>query len=198
MNTLQDTVWQRTGFSWIWDDAARNAVCSSADQAYSIRQFLTMAHNDDWPDTPRSLNGRALVVAGLGNYLDLLAHDDAEDWLGGEYKLAIRRFQSRYGENCALIFWMPSAKRLALQHDDSVVWVPQDSKQDASERDSPSPQNIEFGLKVWGKPNYDVLLITPDGDSVQSAKGGKSGQSAKDGKIGQKTTGIGFYYRRFS
>ena len=47
MKQLLDTVWQRRGTSWIWDEEARNQVCV-ASEVWSLRQFLQAAGH--WPD----------------------------------------------------------------------------------------------------------------------------------------------------
>jgi hypothetical protein len=47
MKHTLDTVWQRRGTSWIWDEEARNQVCA-ADEVWSLRQFLRAAGS--WPD----------------------------------------------------------------------------------------------------------------------------------------------------
>ena len=47
MKQLLDTVWQRRGTSWIWDEEARNQVCA-ASEVWSLRQFLQAAGH--WPD----------------------------------------------------------------------------------------------------------------------------------------------------
>ena len=47
MKQLLDTVWQRRGTSWVWDEEARNQVCA-ANEVWSLRQFLQAAGH--WPD----------------------------------------------------------------------------------------------------------------------------------------------------
>ena len=47
MKQLLDTVWQRRGTSWVWDEEARNQVCA-ASEVWSLRQFLQAAGH--WPD----------------------------------------------------------------------------------------------------------------------------------------------------
>ena len=47
MKQTLDTVWQRRGTSWVWDEEARNQVCE-AGQVWSLRQFLQAVGN--WPD----------------------------------------------------------------------------------------------------------------------------------------------------
>ena len=38
MRQVLDTVWQRRGTSWLWDEEARNTVCA-AGEAWSLRQY---------------------------------------------------------------------------------------------------------------------------------------------------------------
>lgn len=47
MRQLLDTVWQRRGTSWVWDEEARNQVCA-ASEVWSLRQFLRAVGN--WPE----------------------------------------------------------------------------------------------------------------------------------------------------
>jgi hypothetical protein len=37
MRTTMDTVWQRRDISWIWDEEARNQVCT-ASEIWSLRR----------------------------------------------------------------------------------------------------------------------------------------------------------------
>ena len=78
MKQLLDTVWQRRGISWIWDDEALNEIARPGE-VLSLRQLL----RDDghWPDDLPSNNGRTMVVAGLDACLDLLSPEDADAWL---------------------------------------------------------------------------------------------------------------------
>ena len=48
MKQLLDTVWQRRGTSWIWDEEARNQVCV-ASEVWSLRQFLQAVGAEDDP-----------------------------------------------------------------------------------------------------------------------------------------------------
>jgi len=95
MRQLLDTVWQRRGTSWVWDEEARNQVCS-ASEVWSLRQFLRASAN--WPDDLPSNDNRTLVVAGLEGGLDLLAPRDAEVWLGDAVKAAVLHFKMRTQE----------------------------------------------------------------------------------------------------
>ena len=107
MKQTLDTVWQRRGTSWIWDEEARNKVCV-ASEVWSQRQFLQAAGK--WPDDLPSNDNNTLVVAGLEGSLDLLTPEDAETWLGDSVKQAILSFQDAYDGQAALIFWLPSGQ----------------------------------------------------------------------------------------
>ena len=62
MKQTLDTVWQRRGTSWVWDEEARNQVCV-AGEVWSLRQFLQSVGN--WSDDLPSNANNTLVVAGL-------------------------------------------------------------------------------------------------------------------------------------
>ena len=66
MRQVLDTVWQRRGTSWLWDEEARNTVCA-AGEVWSLRQFLQAAAPgaQGWPDDLPSNGGQTLLVAGL-------------------------------------------------------------------------------------------------------------------------------------
>lgn len=155
MRQLLDSVWQRRGTSWLWDEEARNMVCA-ADEVWSLRQFLLAAipTADGWPEDLPSNQGRTLVVAGLEGSLDLLAPDQGEVWLGDTIKRAILSFQDEWGGDAALIFWMPQGdKRLSVQTTtDAVSWLCE-----APHRGS----KLDFGRLLWGEANeypQEILL----------------------------------------
>lgn len=151
MRQLLDTVWQRRGTSWIWDEEARNQVCV-ASEVWSLRQFLRAVGN--WPDDLPSNGNQTLVVAGLEGCLDLLTPDDAEAWLGDAVKAAILSFQDEYAGEAALIFWLPLGhSRLKVQTaTDAVTWLCE-----APYRE----RQIDFGRILWGEANeypQEILL----------------------------------------
>ena len=151
MRQLLDTVWQRRGTSWIWDEHARNQVCA-ASEIWSLRQFLRSV--GDWPGDLPSNGNNTLVVAGLEGGLDLLTPDDAETWLGDAVKDAILSFQSYYQGEASLIFWLPSGLARFKFHlaTNSVEWrcaAPH------------SGRLIAFGRILWGEANeypQEILL----------------------------------------
>lgn len=155
MRQISDTVWQRRGTSWIWDEEARNQVCG-AGEVWSLRQFLQAAGN--WPDDLPSNGNNTLVVAGLDGSLDLLTPADAETWLGDTVKDAILSFQDGYGGEAALIFWLPLGHGRLKVHSatDAVVWL----------CEAPFRGNqIDFGRILWGEANEYPQKILLRGDS---------------------------------
>lgn len=151
MRQITDTVWQRRGTSWIWDEEARNQVCE-ASEVWSLRQFLRAVGN--WPDDLPSNANNTLVVAGLEGSLDLLTPDDAETWLGDVVKEAVLSFQDAYDGQAALIFWLPSGQGRIKFHPatDSIEW----------RCAAPSSDSLlAFGRILWGEANeypQEILL----------------------------------------
>jgi hypothetical protein len=153
-NTL-DTVWQRRGTSWLWDEEARNTICEAAE-VWSLRQLLQAAapNGSGWPEDLPSNQGRTLVVAGLDGSLDLLSPEQGEVWLGETIKRAILAFQDDWGGDGALVFWLPHGdSRLRVQAStDAVSWL----------CDAPFRGNrIDFGRLLWGEANdypQEILL----------------------------------------
>jgi hypothetical protein len=148
---VTDTVWQRRGTSWLWDEQARNQICA-ASEVWSLRQLLQAAGN--WPDELPSNDGHTLVVAGLEGSLDLLSPTEAEDWLAGVIKGAILSFQDAYEGQAALVFWLPLGhSRIKVQAaTDSVSWLCE-----APHRGS----QLDFGRVLWGEANeypQEILL----------------------------------------
>lgn len=151
MNQTFDTVWQRRGTSWVWDEEARNQVCA-ASEVWSLRQFLQAVGR--WADDLPSNGNNTLVVAGLEGGLDLLTPEDAEAWLGDGVKEAILSFQSHYEGEAALIFWLPSGHGRIKFYPatDSVEWrcaAPH------------SDRLLAFGRILWGEANeypQEILL----------------------------------------
>jgi len=150
MRQLLDTVWQRRGTSWVWDEEARNQVCA-ASEVWSLRQFLRAVGN--WPDDLPSNGSNTLVVAGLDGSLDLLGPTDAESWLGDTIKPAILSFQDEYGGDAALVFWLPGGNtRIKAQAaTDEVSWLCH----------APHGHQIDLGRILWGQANeypQEILL----------------------------------------
>lgn len=158
MNQTTDSVWQRRGTSWIWDEEARNQVCT-AREVWSLRQFVQAAGH--WAETLPSNSKNTLVVAGLEGGLDLLKPEDAETWLGDSVKQAIQSFQDAYDGQAALIFWLPSGLGRFKFHPatDSIEWR------------CAAPHGdhlIAFGRMLWGEANYypQEILLREGGNSA--------------------------------
>jgi hypothetical protein len=151
MKQLLDTVWQRRGVSWIWDDEALNKVARPGE-VLSLRQLIRLEGR--WPDDLPSNNGSSMVVAGLDACLDLMSPDDAEAWLGNELKHTILSFQDSYQGDASLVFWLPAGQRRVYVQtaSDAVVWrcgAPHGDRQ------------IDFGRLLWGEAReypQEILL----------------------------------------
>lgn len=153
MRQLLDTVWQRRGTSWVWDEEARNHICV-ASEVWSLRQFLRAKGN--WPVDLPSNGGRTLVVAGLDGSLDLLTPDDAEIWLSEAIKPAVLSFQDEYEGEAALVFWLPGGHNRIKAHPatDEVCWLCH----------SPNGHLIDLGRILWGQANeYPQEILLRDG-----------------------------------
>lgn len=154
MRQLLDTVWQRRGTSWVWDEEARNKVCAPSE-VWSLRRFLQAVGK--WPDDLPSNGSQTLVVAGLDGSLDLLEPPDAEMWLGDVVKAAILSFQDQYAGEAALVFWLPSGHgRIRVQAaSDGVKWI----------CGAPNSQTqLDFGRILWGEANeYPQEILMREG-----------------------------------
>ncbi|WP_421175011.1 hypothetical protein [Aeromonas enteropelogenes] len=161
MRQVFDSVWQRRGTSWLWDEEARNKACV-AGEVWSLRQFLQASdlNGVGWPEELPSNDSQTLVVAGLEGCLDLLSPDQAEIWLGDTIKRAILSFQDAYAGEAALIFWLPQGNsRLTVQAStDAVSWLCE-----APHRG----QQIDFGRLLWGEANeYPQEILLREGAKV--------------------------------
>jgi hypothetical protein len=157
MKQLRDTVWQRRGTSWLWDEEARNQICKP-DEVWSLRQFLRAAAGQ-WPEDLPSNDNQTLVVAGLDAGLDLLTPNDAEVWLDEAVKAAILSFQDAYSGEAALVFWLPSGhNRTKVQAStDAVGWLCH----------APHGHQIDFGRILWGEANeYPQEILLREGGKV--------------------------------
>jgi len=141
MKQLTDTVWQRRGVSWVWDDEALNSVAKPSE-VWSLRELVRASIS--WPETLPCNDDQTVVVAGLDACLDLMSPQDGDTWLGTDLKSIILSFQDAYSGEAALVFWLPGGERRfhADMASDAIRW-----KCQASYRD----QNIEFGRLLWGE-----------------------------------------------
>ena len=154
MKQTRDTVWQRRGTSWLWDDEALAQV-GKASEVWSLRQFVQAIGH--WPEDLPSNDSNTLVVAGLDGCLDLLTPTDAESWLASGMKDAILSFQEFYDGQAALIFWLPTgAGRITVNPaTDAVNW--RCSHPNAHEQ-------IDFGRVLWGEAHeYPQEIMLGDG-----------------------------------
>ena len=154
MRQVLDTVWQRRGTSWLWDEEARNTVCA-AGEVWSLRQFLqaVVPNGNGWREDLPSNDNQTLVVAGLEGSLDLLAPDQAEIWLGDTIKPAILSFQDAWGSDGALVFWLHGGhNRIRVNPaTDEVRWLCH----------APHGHQIDLGRILWGQANeypQEILL----------------------------------------
>lgn len=156
MRQLRDTVWQRRGTSWVWDEEARNQVCA-ASEVWSLRQFLRAAQGPGyWPEDLPSNDDRTLAVAGLDGSLDLLTPADAETWLGDVVKHAVLSFQDAYAGGAALVFWLPGGdNRIKVQTStDAVSWLCH----------RPHGYQIDLGRLLWGEAtDYPQEILLREG-----------------------------------
>ncbi len=156
MRQLKDSVWQRRGTSWVWDEEARNQICA-ASEVWSLRQFLRASKAPgSWPDDLPSNGGKTLVVAGLDGSLDLLTSPEAELWLDGVIKAAILSFQDEWGSDGALVFWLPTGHTRIRIHPvtDEVGWLCH----------APHGHQIDIGRILWGQANeYPQEILLRDG-----------------------------------
>ncbi len=151
MRQLLDTVWQRQGLSWIWDEDARNQICQ-ASEVWSLRQLLRA--QGSWPDDLHSNEGETLVVGGLESCLDLLEPVEAENWLAEQLKSALLSFQDFYSGQASLVFWLPSGQNRLKVHPatSAVTW----------ECSAPHRgKTLDFGRVLWGEAReypQEILL----------------------------------------
>lgn len=151
MRQILDTVWQRRGVSWVWDEAALAEV-ALASEVISLRDLIQS--QIDWPEDLPSKDGNSMVVSGLDAVLDLLTPQDAENWLGGKLKSAILSFQDAYSGEAALIFFLPGGhRRLTVDAaTDAVRW----------RCSAPNgEQSLDFGRLLWGEAReypQEILL----------------------------------------
>jgi hypothetical protein len=154
MKQFLDTVWQRSGTSWIWDPEALSLICQ-AQEVWSLRQFLNATGK--WSENLSSNQGKTLVVAGLEGCLDLLSPKDAEKWLADDIKQAVLSFQDFWVGQASLIFWLPGGARRIIINPatDEVSWhcaAPHDGSQ------------IDFGRILWGGAHeYPRQIVLREG-----------------------------------
>ncbi|PZQ97085.1 MAG: hypothetical protein DI533_16220 [Cereibacter sphaeroides] len=154
MKQLLDSVWQRRGVSWIWENDAFSSV-AKASEVFSLRELVRASRS--WPDDLPSNGSNTLVVAGLDACLDLMTPTDAEAWLGSELKATVLSFQDFYSGEAALVFWLPNGhRRLGVSPaTEAVHW----------RCSAPySDEQIEFGRLLWGEAReYPQEIVLTQG-----------------------------------
>lgn len=161
MLALNDTKWQRRGFSLLWGPEAL-ASFARPEEAATVREFFNMSRA--WPDALPSSDGDALVVAGLEGCLDSLAPADAEEWLRSDLKEQVLRFQSEYQNDAALIFWLPGGRQRVRVSatSDEINWVCGGQY---------SSTSLPLGRCLWGGAQSNAVRIVhppgtdPDGQA---------------------------------
>lgn len=155
MRPMNDSAWRRNGITLLWNEQELAQV-GSVSEAKSLHAFMAMRR--DWPDDLPSQAGRALVVAGLDMFLDLMNPDDAMHWLENDFREVLVDFQGWSDGHRALIFWLPQGlRRIRLQHSvDHFAWVCQGRW---------AGQTLDLGRVLWSGASQDAFsLIGPDGD----------------------------------
>jgi len=155
VNTMLDTVWQRRGTTWLWDNAAL-PLLGTAAEAWSLRRLLRTV--DHWPGELPGNEGRVVVVAGLDTALDVLSPADAETWLNDVLKPTVLSFQAHFDGGGALVFWLPTGRgRIKVNAaSDAVTWACAPPHQGEA---------LAFGRILWGEADEypKHLLMMPGG-----------------------------------
>lgn len=105
MRQMTTDVWTRRGISLLWDPNVLAELCKPAE-VFTMRQLFSVVGH--WGDDLPSNRGRTLVVAGLEGCMDMLAPDEAEEWLTLEVRGAMLSFQEEYSLEAGLVFWLPT------------------------------------------------------------------------------------------
>ena len=159
MRSMTDTAWTRRGLSMLWDGDALGQV-SRPESVLSMRQFFQMQGH--WPEDLPGSGGNALVVAGLEGSIDALTPEDASVWLAESLRPVLLSFQSFYGQDAALIFWLPGGRSRIRMNPatDSYYWICGGSF---------SAQNLDIGHIFWSGAADDVVrIMKPDANSADS------------------------------
>jgi hypothetical protein len=116
----------------------------------SIRQLFAMVGH--WPEDLPSNDGDTLVVAGLEGCVDLMAPAEAEAWLESDLRPAILSFQTEYGLEAALVFWLPTGKsRVRMNRaTEAYSWVCSAPH---------SHQQLDLGRILWGGAEASAARI---------------------------------------
>ena len=160
VTSRNDDSWTRRGCSLLWSPKLLKKI-ATPDQVVSIRQFFEISN--DWPEDLPALNDNALVVAGLEGCLDILDHNDSEQWIRHDIKDKILSFQEEYQGDAALIFWLPSAKgRLTMSGSTEEYFWKQSSNQNS---------NLPIGKLLFAGAENEVERILDPGEDNQDLDG---------------------------
>ena len=112
MRQMTTDVWTRRGISLLWDANALTEICK-LPEVFTIRQLFSVVGR--WEENLPSNGGRTLVVAGLEGCMDMLAPDEAEEWLTSEVRGAMLSFQEEFTLEAGLVLWLPTGSaRMAV------------------------------------------------------------------------------------
>lgn len=147
VKSLANDNWQRRGVSLLWEGIALGSLID-LKEALSLRELFALAA--DWPETLPSAGGNAVVAVGLEAVLDCLSPQDAERWLSDRLHPLLAGFQSEYGSEAALIFWLPGGRSrlLAQAAEDRYLW-----------RCSPGETTLPLGRLLWSGAESEVRRI---------------------------------------
>ena len=149
MRSMTDTAWARRGISMLWDGDAMGKV-SNPNAVLSMRQLFHM--QGSWPEDLPGFSGNALVVAGLEGSLDALTPGDATFWLADALRPVVLSFQSFYGLEAALIFWLPGGRtRIRMNSaNETYSWICAGPY---------SSHTLDIGHVFWSGAADDVVRI---------------------------------------
>ena len=149
MRSTTDTAWTRRGISMLWDGDAMGKI-SNPDAVLSMRQLFQM--KGSWPEDLPGFNGNSLVVAGLEGSLDALTPGDATLWLADSLRPIVLSFQSCYGLEAALVFWLPGGRtRIRMNPaNETYSWICAGPY---------SSQTLDIGHVFWSGAADDVVRI---------------------------------------
>ena len=108
--------WKRSGSSLLWHPQALWEL-GEPQKAVSLRQLFQISQQG-WPEELPLGDGDALLVAGLDHWIDSLGVDEALAWLEEEVHPLLQSFQLAYDNQCALLFWIATPKKLERREEE--------------------------------------------------------------------------------
>lgn len=147
---MNGDTWTRRGISLLWDPTVIGNVANLED-ILSFRQYMNL-YKLGWPEELPSINGDAMIVAGLDAIMDLLVPDEIIQWFEKNLYPSLLSFQNMYEGQCALIFWLPDGKkRLEYKTDGIYYWNCAGQYQGAQ---------IPLSSCLWNGAAVDAKLIS--------------------------------------